>query len=86
MCILVMAKELGLFEKIRSICGVIKRSFAGKVRNKVLTGELNDACLFGMPFLVYTGIGGRRDRVMKIAMILIIMGRPLPCQISFAPC
>src|SRR5687767_15974440 len=68
---LVMAKELGLFEKYGVNVEVSKEASWANVRDKILNGELTGAhCLFGMPFSVYTGVGGKEGSVMKIAMII----------------
>src|SRR4029453_3986958 len=40
-------------------------------RDKMLTGDIQGAhCLFGMPFSVYTGVGGQAGKEMHIAMVL----------------
>src|SRR5688572_28163344 len=68
---IVMAKELGLFEKYGVNVEVSKEASWANVRDKILTGELEGAhCLFSMPFSVYTGVGGKEGSEMKIAMIL----------------
>src|ERR1043165_6704548 len=68
---LVMAKELGLFDKYGVNVQVSKEASWANVRDKILTGELDGAhCLFSMPFSVYTGVGGKEGSEMKIAMVL----------------
>ena len=68
---IVMAKELGLFEKYGVNVEVTKEASWANVRDKILTGELDGAhCLFSMPFSVYTGVGGKEGSEMKVAMIL----------------
>src|SRR5688572_6966640 len=68
---IIMAKELGLFEKYGVNVEVTKEASWANVRDKILTGELDGAhCLFSMPFSVYTGIGGKEGSEMKVAMIL----------------
>src|SRR6478609_2871523 len=68
---IIMAKELGLFAKYGVNVEVSKEASWANVRDKVLTGELDGAhCLFGMPFSVYTGVGGKAGQEMRIAMIL----------------
>src|SRR6478735_4241517 len=53
---IVMAKELGLFEKYGVNVEVSKEASWANVRDKLLTGELQAShCLFGMPFSVYNG-------------------------------
>src|SRR5688500_15834051 len=57
---LVMARELGLFDKYGVNVEVTKEASWANVRDKILTGELDGAhCLFSMPFSVYTGVGGK---------------------------
>lgn len=81
---LVMAKELGLFEKYGVNVELSKEASWANVRDKILTGELTGAhCLFGMPFSVYTGIGGKAGSVMKIAMILNNNGQAITLSNKF---
>src|SRR5690242_3542201 len=55
----VMAHELGLYAKHGVDVEVSKEASWANVRDKLLTGDLQGAhCLFGMPFSVYTGVGG----------------------------
>ncbi|MDX2189729.1 MAG: CmpA/NrtA family ABC transporter substrate-binding protein [Bacteroidota bacterium] len=68
---LVIAKEKGFFKKYGVDVVLSKEASWANVRDKILTGELDGAhCLFGMPFSVYTGVGGKEGSEMKIAMIL----------------
>jgi nitrate/nitrite transport system substrate-binding protein len=68
---LVIAKEKGFFAKYGVNVVLSKEASWANVRDKILTGELDGAhCLFGMPFSVYTGVGGKEGSEMKIAMIL----------------
>jgi nitrate/nitrite transport system substrate-binding protein len=79
-----MAKELGLFKKYGVNVEVTKEASWANVRDKVLSGELNGAhCLFGMPFSVYTGIGGKQGNTMKIAMILNNNGQAITLSKKF---
>jgi nitrate/nitrite transport system substrate-binding protein len=81
---LVMAKELGLFEKYGVNVDVTKEASWANVRDKILTGELTGAhCLFGMPFSVYTGIGGKAGSEMKIAMIINNNGQAITLSEKF---
>jgi nitrate/nitrite transport system substrate-binding protein len=81
---LVMAKELGLFEKYGVNVELSKEASWANVRDKILTGELTGAhCLFGMPFSVYTGIGGKAGSVMKIAMIINNNGQAITLSNKF---
>ncbi|WP_254161887.1 CmpA/NrtA family ABC transporter substrate-binding protein [Chryseosolibacter histidini] len=81
---LVMAKELGLFEKYGVDVEVIKEASWANVRDKLLTGELDGAhCLFSMPFSVYTGVGGKEGSEMKIALVLNNNGQAITLSKDF---
>src|SRR5215212_5593743 len=81
---IVMAKELGLFKKYGVNVEVSKEASWANVRDKILSGELTGAhCLFGMPFSVYTGIGGKAGSEMKIAMILNNNGQAITLSNKF---
>jgi nitrate/nitrite transport system substrate-binding protein len=68
---LVIAHEKGLFKKYGVNVEISKEASWANVRDKLLTGELQGAhCLFGMPFSVYTGVGGTAGSEMHIAMML----------------
>ncbi|MFN6943407.1 MAG: CmpA/NrtA family ABC transporter substrate-binding protein [Cytophagaceae bacterium] len=67
----VIAKEKGFFKKYGLNVEISKEASWANVRDKILTGELDGAhCLFGMPFSVYTGVGGKEGSEMKIAMMI----------------
>jgi nitrate/nitrite transport system substrate-binding protein len=67
----IMAKELGYFEKYGLDVDVIKQASWASTRDNLLTGEIECAhCLFGMPFSVYTGVGGQAGKELHIAMVL----------------
>ena len=81
---LVVAKELGLFEKHGVNVQLSKEASWANIRDKVLNGELEGAhCLFGMPFSVYTGIGGKAGSEMKIAMVLNNNGQAITLSKDF---
>ena len=81
---LVMAKELGLFDKYGVNVELSKEASWANVRDKILIGELTGAhCLFGMPFSVYTGVGGKEGSVMKIAMIINNNGQAITLSNKF---
>lgn len=81
---LVMAKELGLFEKYGVNVEVSKEASWANVRDKILTGELDGAhCLFSMPFSVYTGVGGKEGSEMRIAMVLNNNGQAITLSKDF---
>lgn len=75
---IVMAQHLGLFAEYGLNVEVTKEASWANVRDKLLTGELHAAhCLFGMPFSVYTGIGGIAEQELKIAMMLNSNGQAI---------
>jgi nitrate/nitrite transport system substrate-binding protein len=81
---IIMAKELGLFEKYGVNVIVSKEASWANVRDKILTGELDGAhCLFSMPFSVYTGVGGKEGSEMKIAMVLNNNGQAITLSKDF---
>jgi nitrate/nitrite transport system substrate-binding protein len=81
---LIMAKEYGLFKKYGVEVELSKEASWANIRDKILTGELDGAhCLFGMPFSVYTGVGGKAGTEMKIAMILNTNGQAVTLSKEF---
>ena len=67
----VMAHELGLFEKYGLNVDVLKQASWASLRDGLLTGDLDAAhMLFGMPFSVYTGVGGPAGKEIHLAMML----------------
>ncbi len=81
---LVVAKELGLFQKHGIEVILTKESSWANIRDKVLNGELDGAhCLFSMPFSVYTGIGGKPGSEMKIAMVMSNNGQAITLSKDF---
>jgi nitrate/nitrite transport system substrate-binding protein len=81
---IVMAKELGLFEKYGVNVEVTKEASWANVRDKLLTGELEGAhCLFSMPFSVTTGVGGKEGSEMRIAMVLNNNGQAITLSKDF---
>jgi nitrate/nitrite transport system substrate-binding protein len=74
----VMADKLGLYSQYGLQVEVTKESSWANVRDKLLTGELDAAhCLFGMPFSVFTGVGGAAGTELKIAMMLNANGQAI---------
>lgn len=72
----VMADKLGLYKEYGLNVEVTKESSWANIRDKLLIGELQAAhCLFGMPFSVYTGVGGTAGKELKIAMMLNANGQ-----------
>ena len=68
---LVMAHELGLFKEYGLNVEVVKQASWASTRDNLLTGDIQGAhCLFGMPFSVYTGVGGQAGKELYIAMML----------------
>ncbi|WP_268818438.1 CmpA/NrtA family ABC transporter substrate-binding protein [Paenibacillus alkaliterrae] len=81
----VMAKELGLFEKYGVDVDVTKEASWAAVRDKLISGDLNAAhCLFGMPFSVYTGVGGAAGTELPIAMVLNANGQAITLANKFS--
>jgi nitrate/nitrite transport system substrate-binding protein len=74
----VMADKLGLYKKYGLNVEITKEASWANIRDKLLTGELHAAhCLFGMPFSVYTGVGGTAGKELKIAMVLNANGQAI---------
>jgi nitrate/nitrite transport system substrate-binding protein len=81
---LVVAKEMGFFQKHGVEVVLTKESSWANIRDKVLNGELDGAhCLFSMPFSVYTGLGGKAGSEMKIAMVLNNNGQAITLSKDF---
>lgn len=81
---LVVAKEMGFFQKHGVNVVLTKEASWANIRDKVLNGELDGAhCLFSMPFSVYTGIGGKAGSEMKIAMVLNNNGQAITLSKDF---
>lgn len=81
---LVIAYEKGIFKKYGLDVQISKEASWANVRDKILTGELDGAhCLFGMPFSVYTGVGGKAGSEMHIAMMLNNNGQAITLSKDF---
>ncbi|MEP7341748.1 MAG: CmpA/NrtA family ABC transporter substrate-binding protein [Acidobacteriota bacterium] len=82
----VMAHELGLYKKHGVDVEVTREASWATIRDKVLSGDLQGAhCLFGMPFSVYTGVGGTAGSEMHIAMVLNNNGQAITLAKDFCP-
>jgi nitrate/nitrite transport system substrate-binding protein len=80
----VIAHELGLYEKHGVDVEVSREASWASVRDKLLTGELHGAhCLFGMPFSVFTGVGGTAGNEMLVAMVLSTNGQAITLSKDF---
>ena len=80
----VIAHELGLYKKHGVDVEVSREASWATIRDKVLSGDLQGAhCLFGMPFSVYTGVGGQAGSEMHIAMILNNNGQAITLSKEF---
>jgi nitrate/nitrite transport system substrate-binding protein len=67
----VMAQELGLFKQYGLNVDVVKQASWASTRDALLTNDIQAAhMLFGMPFSVYTGVGGQAGKEIHIAMML----------------
>ena len=74
----VMAEELGIFKEYGLQVELVKQASWAALRDGLLTGDLQAAhMLFGMPFSVYTGLGGPAGKEIKIAMILNSNGQAI---------
>ena len=81
---IVMAHELGLYKKHGLDVEVTREASWATIRDKLLTGDLHGAhCLFGMPFSVYTGVGGQAGQEMHIAMVLNQNGQAITLAKDF---
>jgi nitrate/nitrite transport system substrate-binding protein len=81
---LVIAKEMGFFQKYGLDVQVTKEASWANVRDKILNGELDGAhCLFSMPFSVYEGVGGKAGSEMRIAMVLNNNGQAITLSKDF---
>jgi nitrate/nitrite transport system substrate-binding protein len=81
---IIMAKELGYFERYGLNVDVVKQASWASTRDNLLTGEIECAhCLFGMPFSVYTGVGGQAGKEMHIAMMLNNNGQAVTLSKDF---
>jgi nitrate/nitrite transport system substrate-binding protein len=81
---LVVAKEMGFFQKYGVEVQITKEASWANIRDKILNGELDGAhCLFSMPFSVYTGIGGKAGSEMRIAMVLNNNGQSITLSKDF---
>jgi nitrate/nitrite transport system substrate-binding protein len=80
----VMAHELGLYKKHGLDLEISREASWATIRDKILSGDLDGAhCLFGMPFSVYTGVGGIVGQEMRIAMVLNNNGQAITLSQDF---
>jgi nitrate/nitrite transport system substrate-binding protein len=74
----VMAHELGLYAKHGVDVEVVKQASWAATRDNLLNGDIQAAhCLFGMPFSVYTGVGGTAGKELPIAMGINVNGQAI---------
>jgi nitrate/nitrite transport system substrate-binding protein len=67
----IMAHELGLYKEYGLNVDVVKQASWASTRDALLTGDIQAAhLLFGLPFSVYTGVGGAAGKEINIAMTL----------------
>jgi nitrate/nitrite transport system substrate-binding protein len=82
---LIMAKELGFFEKRSLDVTVAKQASWPALRDALLNNQIDGAhCLYSMPFSVATKIGGPGSTDLKIAMILNNNGQAITLAKEFA--
>ena len=80
----VMAQELGYYKEFGVEVEVAKQASWAATRDGLLTGDLQAAhCLFGMPFSVYSGVGGAAGKELPIAMILNNNGQAITLEKEF---
>jgi len=80
----VLAQELGFFEKRGLDVEVAKQESWPVTRDNLLSGEIDGAhCLFSMPFSVATKVGGDGSRDLKIAMVLNNNGQAITLANAF---
>ncbi len=67
----IMAHELGIFKEYGLNVEVVKQASWASTRDALLTGDIQAAhLLYGLPFSVYTGVGGTAGKEIYIAMVL----------------
>jgi nitrate/nitrite transport system substrate-binding protein len=82
---IIMAKELGFFEKRSLDVTVAKQASWPALRDALLNNQIDGAhCLYSMPFSVATKIGGPGSTDLKIAMILNNNGQAITLAKEFA--
>ncbi len=82
---IIMAKELGLFEKRSLDVTVAKQASWPALRDALLNNQIDGAhCLYSMPFSVASKIGGPGNTDLKIAMILNNNGQAITLAKEFA--
>lgn len=82
---LLMAEALGLYKEQGIDVQLVRAKSWAEIRDKLLSGEFHAAhCLFGMPFSVYTGIGGAAGKELKIAMTLNANGQGITLRKGMA--
>lgn len=68
---IVMAHELGYFAERDLTVNLIRQNSWAALRDNLLAGEIDMAhCLFSLPLSVACGVGGARNRSLRIAMVL----------------
>ena len=74
----VMAEQLGIYKEYGLNVELAKQASWAALRDGLLTGDLQAAhMLFGMPFSVYTGIGGPAGKEIPLAMVLSNNGQAI---------
>ncbi len=82
---IIMAKELGYFEKYGIDATVTKQANWAALRDGLQTGQIDAAhALYTLPFSVATKIGGNGNTDLKIAMILNNNGQGITLAKEFA--
>jgi nitrate/nitrite transport system substrate-binding protein len=74
----VMAHELGYFEERDLAVRLVRQNSWAALRDNLLAGEIDAAhCLFSLPLSVACGVGGARNRSLRIAMVLSNNGQAI---------
>ncbi len=80
---LIMAKELGFFDKRDLDVQLIKQASWPATRDNLQTGEIDGAhALYSLPLSVAAGIGGKGAKDLKVAMILNHNGQAITVSSS----
>ncbi len=75
---IVMAKELGYFAERGLDVTIEKQASWPVTRDNLLNGQIDGAhCLYSMPASVATGVGGKGERSLRIAMMLNSNGQAI---------
>src|SRR6478735_6718769 len=78
---IVMAGYLGFYKKAGLNVQLLKQASWPATRDALLNGDIDGAhCLYALPFSVATGIGGKGQTSLKIAMMLNNNGQAITLE------